>query len=108
MTPTIIFILIISFIASLVRSTLGFGESLIAVPLFLLFLPVNCPILNRTQVNNWSQPEFLDAGILVFDTEYVPNILLEINYLMMLEIENLKVHEWITKYTQNDQPVFPG
>lgn len=39
MTTTIIFILIISFIASLVRSTLGFGESLVAVPLFLLFLP---------------------------------------------------------------------
>ncbi|AHF14714.1 sulfite exporter TauE/SafE family protein [Niabella soli] len=39
MSLTIISILIISFIASLVRSTLGFGESLIAVPLFLLFLP---------------------------------------------------------------------
>lgn len=37
MSLTIISILIISFIASLVRSTLGFGESLIAVPLFLLF-----------------------------------------------------------------------
>jgi uncharacterized membrane protein YfcA len=44
MTPTIIFILIISFIASLVRSTLGFGESLIAVPLFLLFLPVEIAV----------------------------------------------------------------
>lgn len=39
MTVTIVFILLISFIASLVRSTFGFGESLIAVPLFLLFLP---------------------------------------------------------------------
>ena len=44
MTSTIIFILIISFIASLVRSTLGFGESLIAVPLFLLFLPVDVAV----------------------------------------------------------------
>lgn len=44
MTSTIIFILIISFIASLVRSTLGFGESLIAVPLFLLFLPVEIAV----------------------------------------------------------------
>lgn len=35
----IFFILLITFIASLVRSTLGFGESLIAVPLLLLFLP---------------------------------------------------------------------
>lgn len=41
---TIIFILIISFIASLVRSTFGFGESLIAVPLFLLFLPVEIAV----------------------------------------------------------------
>lgn len=44
MTSTIIFILIISFFASLVRSTLGFGESLIAVPLFLLFLPVEVAV----------------------------------------------------------------
>lgn len=44
MTLTIILILIISFIASLVRSTLGFGESLIAVPLFLFFLPVETAI----------------------------------------------------------------
>lgn len=39
MTLTIILIPIISLVASLIRSTLGFGESLIAVPLFLLFLP---------------------------------------------------------------------
>lgn len=44
MTSTIIFILVISFIASLVRSTLGFGESLIAVPLFILFLPVDVAV----------------------------------------------------------------
>lgn len=44
MTFTIVSILIISFIASLVRSTLGFGESLIAVPLFLLFLPVEIAV----------------------------------------------------------------
>lgn len=40
----ILFILIISFIASLVRSTLGFGESLVAVPLFLFFLPVDIAV----------------------------------------------------------------
>lgn len=44
MSYTIIFVLIISFIASLVRSTLGFGESLVAVPLFLLFLPVEVAV----------------------------------------------------------------
>lgn len=41
---TILFVLLISFMASLVRSTLGFGESLIAVPLFLLFLPVDVAV----------------------------------------------------------------
>ncbi|SDD63679.1 sulfite exporter TauE/SafE family protein [Niabella drilacis] len=40
----IIFILVISFIAALVRSTLGFGESLVAVPLFLLFLPATIAV----------------------------------------------------------------
>ena|SRR5699024_10542955 len=38
MTSTLVLILSISFIASLVRSTLGFGESLVAVPLLLFFL----------------------------------------------------------------------
>jgi len=41
---TTFFILTISFIASLVRSTLGFGESLIAVPLFLFFLPIEVAV----------------------------------------------------------------
>lgn len=44
MSNTIIFVLIISFIASLVRSTFGFGESLIGVPLFILFLPVEIAV----------------------------------------------------------------
>lgn len=42
--PNLIWIFLISFIASLVRSTLGFGESLVAVPLFLLFLPANVAV----------------------------------------------------------------
>ena len=41
---TILFILVVSFLAALVRSTLGFGESLIAVSLFLLFLPVEIAV----------------------------------------------------------------
>lgn len=44
MSYTIVFVGIISFIASVVRSTLGFGESLIAVPLFILFLPVEIAV----------------------------------------------------------------
>jgi len=44
MNTTLLCVLFISFIAALVRSTLGFGESLIAVPLFLLFLPLTVAV----------------------------------------------------------------
>jgi uncharacterized membrane protein YfcA len=37
-------IFIISFVATLVRSTFGFGESLVAVPLFILFLPIEIAV----------------------------------------------------------------
>jgi len=38
------YILIITFIATLVRSTFGFGESLIAVPLLTLFIPIEIAV----------------------------------------------------------------
>lgn len=44
MTVILLYILLVSFIAALFRSTLGFGESLIAVPLFLLFLPAHIAV----------------------------------------------------------------
>ncbi len=37
-------IFLISFLATLVRSTFGFGESLVAVPLFSFFMPVNLAV----------------------------------------------------------------
>jgi len=37
-------IIAISFIATLVRSTFGFGESLVAVPLFVLFIPIHIAV----------------------------------------------------------------
>lgn len=37
-------VIAISFIATLVRSTFGFGESLIAVPLFVLFIPLDVAV----------------------------------------------------------------
>lgn len=37
-------IFLISFLATLVRSTFGFGESLVAVPLFCLVMPVNAAV----------------------------------------------------------------
>lgn len=44
MVSTVVFVLVISFLATLVRSTFGFGESLIAVPLFVLFIPLNVAV----------------------------------------------------------------
>jgi hypothetical protein len=37
-------IIAISFVATLVRSTFGFGESLVAVPLFVLFVPLDIAV----------------------------------------------------------------
>lgn len=39
-----VYIFIVSFLATLVRSTFGFGESLIAVPLFILFVPIEIAV----------------------------------------------------------------
>lgn len=39
-----IYVFVVSFLATLVRSTFGFGESLIAVPLFILFVPINTAV----------------------------------------------------------------
>lgn len=44
MDSIIFYILIIAFIATLVRSTFGFGESLIAVPLLILFIPIEIAV----------------------------------------------------------------
>lgn len=41
---TVLYILLISFAATLVRSTFGFGESLTAVPLFMFFLPTEVAV----------------------------------------------------------------
>lgn len=44
MDITIFYILVIVFIATLVRSTFGFGESLIAVPLLIFFIPIEIAV----------------------------------------------------------------
>lgn len=44
MDLTTLFILLIIFVATLVRSTFGFGESLIAVPLLLFFIPIEVTV----------------------------------------------------------------
>ncbi len=38
------YIIVICFLATLVRSTFGFGESLVAVPLFVFFLPLDIAV----------------------------------------------------------------
>ena len=44
MDLTTLYILLIIFIATLVRSTFGFGESLIAVPLLIFFIPIEIAV----------------------------------------------------------------
>ncbi|MFC0517607.1 sulfite exporter TauE/SafE family protein [Mucilaginibacter angelicae] len=44
MDTVFIYIFIISFIATLVRSTFGFGESLVAVPLLSIFIPIGVAV----------------------------------------------------------------
>ena len=39
-----IYIFVVSFVATLVHSTFGFGESLVAVPLFILFIPLEIAV----------------------------------------------------------------
>jgi uncharacterized membrane protein YfcA len=39
--PTTVYVIIVVFIATLIRSTLGFGEALVAVPLLALRIPVS-------------------------------------------------------------------
>jgi uncharacterized membrane protein YfcA len=44
MDTVFMYIFIISFIATLVRSTFGFGESLVAVPLLSIFIPIGVAV----------------------------------------------------------------
>ncbi|WPU97763.1 sulfite exporter TauE/SafE family protein [Mucilaginibacter sp. cycad4] len=44
MDVVFLYIFIISFIATLVRSTFGFGESLVAVPLLSIFIPIGVAV----------------------------------------------------------------
>lgn len=44
MSLIFIYLFLVSFLATLVRSTFGFGESLVAVPLFSIFMPVGLAV----------------------------------------------------------------
>lgn len=71
-------VLVVIFIATLVRSIFGFGEALIAVPLLALFIPIDiaAPVAALISVTvaavvlvqDWSQVHVRSAGWLVLST----------------------------------------
>jgi uncharacterized membrane protein YfcA len=73
-----LYISIVIFLATLVRSTFGFGESLVAVPLLALRIPleiavpvsvlVSITVAGVVVVQDWKKIHFRSAGWLVFYT----------------------------------------
>lgn len=73
-----IYIIVVIFIATLIRSTLGFGESLVAVPLLALCLPLttavpvsvlmSITVAAIAVVQDWKKIHLKSAGWLVFFT----------------------------------------
>jgi len=76
--PIIIYVIFVIFLATLIRSTFGFGESLIAVPLLALYIPlkvavpisvlVSITIAGVVVVQDWKKIHIKSAGWLVFFT----------------------------------------
>jgi uncharacterized membrane protein YfcA len=75
---TMILVLAVIFLATLVRSTFGFGEALVAVPLLALLMPVEEAVPLATLVSitvativiaqDWHRVHFRSAGWLVIST----------------------------------------
>lgn len=78
LAPLTIHILLIIFIATIFRSAFGFGESLVAVPLLALWLPLNIAvplsvlvsvaIAGVVVVQDWKKIHFKSAGGLILFT----------------------------------------
>jgi uncharacterized protein len=78
MEPATVYILLVVFVATLVRSAFGFGEALLAVPLLVLRIPlqvaaplavlISITIAGYVVVQDWRQVHFKSAGWLVFST----------------------------------------
>lgn len=78
LAPLTIHILLIIFIATIFRSAFGFGESLVAVPLLALWLPLNIAvplsvlvsvaIAGVVVVQDWKKIHFRSAGGLILFT----------------------------------------
>jgi uncharacterized membrane protein YfcA len=77
-SPLIVHILSVIFIATVFRSAFGFGESLVAVPLLALWLPVNeavplsvlvsVTIAGVVVMQDWNKIHFRSAGSLILYT----------------------------------------
>lgn len=77
-SPLILHIIAVIFIATLFRSAFGFGESLVAVPLLALWLPINVAvplsvfvsvtIAGVVVLQDWNKIHFRSAGSLVLYT----------------------------------------
>jgi uncharacterized protein len=77
---TTLLVLIILFVASLIRSAFGFGEALIAVPLLAFFIPlevdaplavlVSITIATIIVVQDWKKIHLLSVGWLVLSTVF--------------------------------------
>lgn len=75
---TLPYVLLVVFLATLIRSTFGFGEALIAVPLLALFIPItiatplatllSVTIATVVIVQDWKKIHFRSAGWLIVST----------------------------------------
>ena len=89
-------ILLIIFIASAIRSAFGFGESLIAVPLLALFIPINVAVPITVLVSitiavivtftDWSEIHYQSAKRLILSTLFGTPF-----GLLLLNFENEKI-----------------
>ena len=78
--PTTLHVLIIVFVATLIRSAFGFGEALVAVPLLALYIPLEVAaplavLLSITVaaivvVQDWENIHLTSTGWLVFSTVF--------------------------------------
>jgi uncharacterized protein len=75
---TLVYILLVVFVATLIRSTFGFGEALIAVPLLAFFIPITiaAPLASLLSITigaivvmqDWRKIHLLSAGWLIVTT----------------------------------------
>jgi uncharacterized protein len=78
MSPLVLHVLLVIFIATLIRSTFGFGEALVAVPLLALRLPVavaaplamlvSITVAAAVVAQDWRRVHIRSAGMLVLAT----------------------------------------